>query len=218
MNTLPITSLPRSVKRRRPLPVRTTPPGNSGDVGAFCGCVWACRCFAVRFRFLRLSCSEIRSRGFLRRMLRSFRAQACGFCACCSLSRCAICMKYRRAFCAVSGAQHDGWNVRISHRLDLHSLPGKTDPPDALPCVPALVGSDDCADCARASGAASFCARQRASVYNGAVSPCLTSGAGHVKKQKTDLLKPQQIHFLRLYFFFALFQLRNSITTNGIPR
>lgn len=103
MNTLPITSLPRSVKRRRPLPVRTTPPGNSGDVGAFCGCVWACRCFAVRFRFLRLSCSGIRSRGFLRRMLRSFRAQACGFCACCSLSRCAICMKYRRAFCAAAG-------------------------------------------------------------------------------------------------------------------
>lgn len=53
--------------------------------------------------FLRLSCSEIRSRGFLRRMLRSFRAQACGFCACCSLSRCAICMKYRRAFCAAAG-------------------------------------------------------------------------------------------------------------------
>lgn len=41
--------------------------------------------------------------GFLRRMLRSFRAQACGFCACCSLSRCAICMKYRRAFCAAAG-------------------------------------------------------------------------------------------------------------------
>ena len=60
-------------------------------------------CFAVRFLFLRLSCSEIRSRGFLRRMLRSFRAQACGFCACCSLSRCVICMKYRRAFCAAAG-------------------------------------------------------------------------------------------------------------------
>lgn len=223
MNTLPIASLPRSVKRRRPLPVRTTPPGNSGDAGAFCGCVWACRCFAVRFRFLRLSCSEIRSRGFLRRMLRSFRAQACGFCASCSLSRCAICMKYRRAFCAAAGMRcirrSARWlDVRISHRLDLHSLPGKTDPPDALPCVSSFMGSDDCADCARASGAASFCARQRASAYNGAVSPRLTSGAGHVKKQKTDLLKPQQIHFLRLYFFFALFQLRNSITTNGTPR
>lgn len=46
---------------------------------------------------------EIRSRGFLRRMLRSFRTQACGFCASCSLSRCAICMKYRRAFCATAG-------------------------------------------------------------------------------------------------------------------
>lgn len=87
-----------------------------------------------------------------------------------------------------------------SHRLDLHSLPGNTDPPDALPCVSSFMGSDDCADCARASGAASFCARQRASAYNGAVSPCLTSGAGHVKRQKTDLLKPQQIHFYALIF------------------
>ena len=166
---------------------------------------------------------EIRSRGFLRRMLRSFRTQACGFCASCSLSRCAICMKYRRAFCATAGMRCIRRSARWLERAHFASpgftqSSGQNRPSHALPCVSSFMGSDDCADCARASGAASFCARQRASAYNGAVSPRLTSGAGHLKREKMDLLKPQQIHFLCPYFVFALFQLRNSITTNGIPR
>lgn len=157
-------------------------------------------------------------------MLRSFRAQACGFCACCSLSRCAICMKYRRAFCAAAGMRCIRRSARWLERAYF-----------ASPGFIQSSGQNRPSRCStmrsRSWWAATivltalgllalrpFAPGSEHPAYNGAVSPRLTSGAGHVKKQKTDLLKPQQIHFLCPYFFFALFQLRNSITTNGIPR
>ena len=85
-----------------PSPARTTPPDSGTVAGEFYGSAWGCQRFAALFPFLRSSCSETFSPAFLHRKPLWWKAPPSASCAFCSLSRSAISMRSRPAFCGAA--------------------------------------------------------------------------------------------------------------------